>query len=205
MTTSRLEAFSDGVLAIIITIMVLELKVPQGHDLAALRHTAGTELLTYLLSFVYVGIYWNNHHHMFQLTPKITGGVLWANLHLLFWLSLFPFTTQWLASSDLARTPVMIYGVNQLAAAVAYFVLQTTILRGQVADSALARAVGTDLKGKASPVLYLCGIVAAGFSGEHHSPATWAGLAFFVAVAVMWLIPDRRIERVLAEEESATS
>jgi uncharacterized membrane protein len=198
--TSRLEAFSDGVLAIIITIMVLELKVPQGHDLSALWHTAGTSLLTYLLSFVYVGIYWNNHHHMFALTHEITGGVLWANLHLLFWLSVFPFTTAWLAQSDLARTPLMVYGVNQLAAAIAYFVLQTAILRGQPADSALARAIGPDLKGKLSPVLYLCGIVVAGFSADHHGPATWAGLAFYVAVAVNWLVPDRRIERVLADE-----
>jgi uncharacterized membrane protein len=137
---------------------------------------------------------------MFHLTRKVTGGVLWANLHLLFWLSLFPFTTAWLAQSDLARTPVMIYGVNQLAAAIAYFVLQTAILRGQAADSALARAVGTDVKGRISPVLYLCGTVVAGFSGDHPGPATWAALAFFVAVAVIWLIPDRRIERVLAEE-----
>jgi uncharacterized membrane protein len=137
---------------------------------------------------------------MFHLTRKVTGGVLWANLDLLFWLSLFPFTTAWLAESDLARTPVMLYGMNQLAAAIAYFVLQTTILRGQAANSALGRAIGNDLKGKLSPVLYFCGIVIAGFSGEHHSPATWAGLACFVAVAVMWLIPDRRIERMLAEE-----
>ncbi|HEX3610968.1 MAG TPA: TMEM175 family protein [Sporichthyaceae bacterium] len=202
MPTSRLEAFSDGVLAIIITIMVLELKVPEGNDLGALQHTAGTELLTYLLSFVYVGIYWNNHHHMFHLTKKVTGGVLWANLHLLFWLSLFPFTTAWMARSDLARTPVMIYGVNQLGAAIAFYVLQTAILREEGANCALARAVGHDLKGKISPVLYLCGIVVAGFAGSHEGKLTWAGLAFFVGVAVMWLIPDRRIERVLAEEST---
>jgi uncharacterized membrane protein len=202
MPTSRLEAFSDGVLAIIITIMVLELKVPEGNDLTSLRHTAGTELLTYLLSFVYVGIYWNNHHHMFHLTKKVTGGVLWANLHLLFWLSLFPFTTAWMARSDLARTPVMIYGVNQLGAAIAFYVLQTAILREEGANCALARAVGNDLKGKMSPVLYLCGIVVAGFAGDHRDKLTWAGLAFFVGVAVMWLIPDRRIERVLAEESA---
>src|SRR6201992_2853983 len=123
--------------------MVLELKVPEGHTFGDFFHTTGSSLLSYLLSFVYVGIYWNNHHHMFHLTRAITGGVLWANLHLLFWLSLFPFTTAWLAQSDLARTPLMIYGVNQLAAAIAYFLLQNAILRGQVANSALARAIGT--------------------------------------------------------------
>ena len=142
MQTNRLEAFSDGVLAIIITIMVLELKVPEGHTLADLRDAAGTGMLTYLLSFVYVGIYWNNHHHLLQLTDRINGGVLWANLHLLFWLSLYPFTTAWMDETDLARTPVVVYGVNLLAAAIGYYVLQQTILRGQPEDSPLRRAVG---------------------------------------------------------------
>jgi len=190
MTTSRLEAFSDGVLAIIITIMVLELKVPEGHHLHDLFDTTGTGLLTYLLSFVYVGIYWNNHHHMFQLVDRITGGVLWANLHLLFWLSLYPFTTAWMDESDFARTPVVIYGVNLLGAALAYYSLQLLIFRAEGPGSRLRAAVGSDIKGKLSPALYLSGI----------------GLAFvspllamvpFVAVALIWLVPDRRVERVI--------
>jgi uncharacterized membrane protein len=199
MKTSRLEAFSDGVLAIIITIMVLELKVPHGDTLRDLRETTGTGLLTYLLSFVYVGIYWNNHHHMFQLTERITGGVLWANLHLLFWLSLYPFTTAWMDESDFARTPVTTYGVNLLGAALAYVILQTMIVRGQEANAPLAQAIGTDLKGKLSPVLYVAGIVSALFIGEESSVPTVLAMACFVAVAVIWLIPDRRIERVVIE------
>jgi uncharacterized membrane protein len=198
MKTSRLEAFSDGVLAIIITIMVLELKVPEEPTLAALGQVAGTGLLTYLLSFVYIGIYWNNHHHMFQLTERVTGGVLWANLHLLFWLSLYPFTTAWMDESGFARTPVMMYGVNLLAAAVAYFVLQSTIVRAQP-DRRLVRAIGRDLKGKASPFLYLAGIGCASFITEESQVATWLAVGFFVTVAVIWLIPDRRIERTMSE------
>ncbi|AEH07857.1 MULTISPECIES: TMEM175 family protein [Protofrankia] len=199
MRTSRLEAFSDAVLAIIITIMVLELKVPEGHDLAALRHTSGTSLLTYLLSFVYVGIYWNNHHHTFQLVRRSTGGVLWANLSLLFFLSLFPFTTAWMDDSDFARTPVVIYGVNLLAAAIAYFVLQTVIIRSEGPDSPLRLAVGRDLKGKASMILYLAGIVSALLTGHGHIGIQVA-LGFFVAVAILWLIPDRRIDRVIRDQ-----
>ena len=202
MKTDRLEAFSDGVLAIIITIMVLELKVPEGHDFAALRHSAGTGLLTYLLSFVYIGIYWNNHHHMFQLTERITGGVLWANLGLLFWLSLFPFSTAWMDESDLARTPVVVYGVNLLAAAVAYKVLQTVIVRSQGAGSGLQRALGRDRKGKASPLLYLGGVACALLAGGGAKVGVYLAIAFFVFVAIIWLIPDRRIERILAEREA---
>ena len=199
MTTSRVEAFSDGVLAIIITVMVLGLKIPQGHDLAALRTAAGAGLLTYLLSFVYVGIYWNNHHHMFQLTARVTGRALWANLHLLFWLSLFPFTTAWMAESDFARVPVVVYGANLLGAALAYVLLQQVIIRSQGEGSALRRAVGRDTKGKASVVLYLAGIVCGSFIGPGTPIAAWLAVACFVTVAVVWLVPDRRIERVIAE------
>jgi len=197
--TSRLEAFSDGVLAIIITIMVLELKTPEGHDFAALRHTTGTALLSYLLSFVYVGIYWNNHHHMFQLVGRISGSVLWANLGLLFCLSLFPFTTAWMDETDFARTPVVAYGVNLLAAAVAYFVLQSLIIHGEGGDSPLQRAVGRDLKGKGSVVLYLAGIAAALVIDRGGRVGIWVGIGFFVAVALMWVIPDRRIDRAVRE------
>src|SRR6476659_3766127 len=157
MRTHRLEAFSDGVLAIIITIMVLELKVPKEPTLQSLGESA-TGLLTYLLSFVYIGIYWNNHHHMFQLCRKVDGSVLWANLNLLFWLSLYPFTTAWMDESDFARTPVVIYGVNLLLAALAYYLLQSMIVRAEGPDSPLRRAIGSDLKGKLSPVLYIAGI-----------------------------------------------
>ena len=159
MRTHRLEAFSDGVLAIIITIMVLELQVPEEPTLHALGDSA-TGLLTYLLSFVYIGIYWNNHHHMFQLCRKVDGSVLWANLNLLFWLSLYPFTTAWMDESDFARTPVVVYGVNLLLAAIAYYVLQQRILRAEGDDSVLREALGRDLKGKASPLIYLLGIAA---------------------------------------------
>src|SRR4051812_37829873 len=154
MRTGRLEAFSDGVLAIIITIMVLELETPAAPTLHALGESA-TSLLTYLLSFVYVGIYWNNHHHMFQLTDRVNGAVLWAHLNLLFWLSLYPFTTNWMDRSDLARTPVVIYGINLLLAAIAYYVLQQTIIRVEGEGSLLRQAIGRDLKGKASPIIYL--------------------------------------------------
>ena len=198
MRTSRLEAFSDAVLAIIITVMVLELHVPAGEDFAALRHEAGTGLLTYLLSFVFVGIYWNNHHHMFQLTGRITGAVLWANLHLLFWLSLLPFTTAWMDNSGFARVPVIVYGVDLLLAAVAYFVLQSLIIASQGADSALREAVGRDVKGRISPVLYVAGITAAWFIDGGSVVATVAAVGCYVAVAVLWLVPDRRIERVIA-------
>jgi uncharacterized membrane protein len=201
--TSRLEAFSDGVLAIVITIMVLQLQVPTGNDWRALWDTTASGALVYLLSFVYIGIYWNNHHHMFQVTERVTGGVLWANLHLLFWLSLFPFTTAWMDRSHFSRTPVMVFGIDLLAAGVAYYVLQGVILRLQGRNSPLARAIGRDLKGKLSPPLYLAGIVAAAFSRENLDLAIWIALGFFVAVAVIWLVPDRRIERLLVEEHIA--
>jgi uncharacterized membrane protein len=191
MRTSRLEAFSDGVLAIIITIMVLELKVPDGRHFSDLADSA-TGFLTYLLSFVYIGIYWNNHHHMFQLVRRINGAVLWANLHLLFWLSLFPFSTAWVDETDLARTPMVVYGVNLLAAAVAYYVLQLTIFRVEGAGGLLREAVGRDLKGKLSPVIYLAGILVSYALG-------WPGMILYVLVAAIWLVPDRRLESYVAE------
>lgn len=203
MPTSRLEAFSDGVMAVILTIMVLEIQVPEGHDLAALASSGlGLSLLTYLLSFIYVGIYWNNHHHMFQITERITGGALWANLHLLFWLSLLPFTTAWMDESTFARIPVIIYGADLLALAVAYFILQTVIIRSQGSESALRTAVGRDLKGRLSPVLYIAGIVCALLGSDEARTLVWVGVAFPVAVAILWLIPDRRIERHLAARGS---
>ena len=201
MPTSRLEAFSDGVLAIIITIMVLELKVPEGKTLADLWHSTGSSLLTYLLSFVYVGIYWNNHHHMFQLVRQIRGGVLWANLALLFCLSLFPFTTDWVDETKFQPTPVVVYGINLLAAAVAYFVLQTLITRQQGSESILRRAIGSDVKGRASPVLYLAGILCALLIDRSGRYGAAIGEGFFIAVAIIWVVPDRRIERVIRERE----
>jgi len=201
MRTSRLEAFSDGVLAIIITIMVLDLREPEHASLASLWHTSGTGLLSYLLSFVYVGIYWTNHHHMFQVTERVTGGVLWANLALLFCLSLFPFTTQWTDTSGFARTPVFVYGLNLLAAGIAYWVLQAAIIRTQGPGSPLRRAIGRDLKGKASPVGYVLGCLAALFGGGTglDRPGIWVAIACYVAVACLWIIPDRRIERRVGE------
>ncbi len=189
MRTSRLEAFSDGVLAIIITIMVLELHVPEEPTLRALGASA-TGFLTYLLSFVYIGIYWSNHHHMFHVVEQVTGGVLWANLHLLFWLSLYPFSTAWMDESDLARTPLVVYGINLLAAAIAYYVLQTAIVRSP-GGARLGEALGRDVKGKVSPAIYLLGIVLAFVN-------PWLAVACYVAVAVIWLVPDRRLERFVA-------
>ena len=190
MRTSRLEAFSDGVLAIIITIMVLELHVPEEPTLAAVGGSA-TGFLTYLLSFVYIGISWNNHHHMFHVVEHVDGAVLWANLHLLFWLSLYPFTTAWMDETELARTPLIVYGVNLLAAAIAYYVLQLAIFRAERPDSLLKDAVGRDLKGKLSPVLYLGGIAST-------YVASWLAVAFYVLVALIWLVPDRRMEAYVA-------
>jgi len=206
MRTSRLEAFSDGVLAIIITIMVLELHQPErGHtSLADLWQAAGPATLSYLLSFVYVGIYWTNHHHMFQLTTRVTGGILWANLALLFCLSLFPFTTDWTDASDYARTPVIVYGVNLLAAGVAYYILQWVIIRSQGPDSALRKAIGGDFKGKASPVAYIVGCVAALIGGAGPDrPGVWVAVACYVAVALMWVIPDRRIETAITATQDS--
>jgi uncharacterized membrane protein len=208
MRTGRLEAFSDGVLAIIITIMVLGLREPGagGADFSALWHAAGTGLLSYLLSFVYIGIYWTNHHHMFQLTERVTGGILWANLGLLFCLSLFPFTTQWTEASLYARIPVFVYGVNLLAAGIAYWILQTVIIRSQGSDSALRKALGRDRKGRSSPFGYLIGCVAALLGGAGHGPARpgiWIAIACYVGVALIWVIPDRRIETVIATHQPA--
>jgi uncharacterized membrane protein len=191
MRTHRLEAFSDGVLAIIITIMVLELKVPEEPTLHGLGQSA-TGLLTYLLSFVYIGIYWNNHHHMFLLSRKVDGSVLWANLNLLFWLSLYPFTTAWMDESEFQRTPVVVYGVNLLLAAMSYYVLQQRILRAEGQESLLREAVGRDLKGKASPLIYLLGITLCFVDPR-------LGLVPFVVVALMWLAPDRRLEKYIAD------
>lgn len=190
MTSSRLEAFSDGVMAVIITIMVLELKVPSGHDWSSL-HDVGISFVTYLLSFVYVGIYWNNHHHMFQVVERTDGIVLWANLHLLFWLSLFPFTTAWLDESRVAEAPAVLYGANLLAAAVGYYLLQLAIFQAPDGDR-LREALGVDWKGKLSPVLYLTGIALAFVSPR-------LALVPIVAVALIWLVPDRRMERYLEE------
>jgi uncharacterized membrane protein len=194
MTKGRLEAFSDGVLAIIITIMVLELKVPHSAELAALKPLLPV-FLTYVLSFVYLGIYWNNHHHMFHATKHVTGGILWANLHLLFWLSLFPFATGWMGENHFGRTPTAAYGFVLLMAAIAYYILQRTIIASQGRDSLLATAVGSDWKGKLSPILYFAAI-----------PLSFAtpvvATAIYALVALMWLIPDRRIERLLAQRPS---
>ncbi|MBB6626788.1 DUF1211 domain-containing protein [Nocardioides sp. KIGAM211] len=193
MRTSRLEAFSDGVLAIIITIMVLELRPPDGDHLGDLLDSS-TSFLTYVLSFVYIGIYWNNHHHMFQLVRRVDGRVLWANLHLLFWLSLYPFTTAWMDESDLARTPLMVYGVNLLAAALAYYVLVLVIKRAEGPGGPFAEAIGSDVKGKISPVLYLAGIGSALVAG-------WLALLFYAVVAALWLVPDRRMEAYAAAHD----
>jgi uncharacterized membrane protein len=192
MSTGRLEAFSDGVLAIIITVMVLELNVPEGDQLSNLRDDTGVGLLTYVLSFIYIGIYWNNHHHMFQIVEYVDGTVLWANLHLLFWLSLYPFTTAWLDESKVALTPTVVYGVNLLAAAIAYYLLQQRMMRVPVTGPLLRDIVGNDLKGKLSPVIYLAGILLAFVE-------PWLALVPFFVVALIWLIPDRRVERYLSE------
>jgi uncharacterized membrane protein len=199
MGTGRLEAFSDGVVAIIITIMVLELKVPHGTTFADLKPLLPV-FLSYLLSFIYVGIYWNNHHHMLQLVQSVSGPILWANLHLLFWLSLVPFVTSWIGENHLSAIPVALYGVVLIMAALAYTLLMTLMIRHEGPDSALARAMGRDLKGKASPVLYIAGIVCASFIGDETGIATVLALAFFVGVAIMWLVPDRRIERVIGTD-----
>ena len=194
MTKERLVAFSDGVLAIIITIMVLELKVPHGADFSALRPLVPV-FLSYVLSFVYVAIYWNNHHHLFYVTERVNGATLWANVHLLFWLSLIPFTTGWMGENHLAPVPTAIYGINLLACALAYTILQKqiTALHGQ--DSLLAQAMGSDIKGKASLVCYVAAITFAFVQ-------PWISAAFFVVVALIWLLPDPRIERAVAEQTS---
>ena len=193
MKTSRLEAFSDGVLAIIITIMVLELKVPHSVELAALKPMLPV-FLSYVLSFIYLGIYWNNHHHLFQAAEQVSGGILWANLHLLFWLSLFPFTTGWMGENHLAPTPTAVYGFVLLMAAIAYYILQRTIIAREGRGSLLALAIGKDWKGKLSPVLYLIAIPLAFVN-------SWIASGLYAFVAFLWLIPDPRIERRLEKHE----
>jgi uncharacterized membrane protein len=189
MRKNRLEAFSDGVIAIIITIMVLELKVPHGESIETLKPLIPV-FLSYILSFVYLGIYWNNHHHMLHAADKVTGQILWANLHLLFWLSLVPFATGWMGENHFGPAPSALYGVVLLMAAIAYWILQQLIIAAQGPNSILKKAVGGDWKGKVSPVLYAVAILLA-FWQE------WISLALYVLVALLWLIPDRRIENVL--------
>ncbi len=195
MHKGRLEAFSDGVLAIIITIMVLEMKVPHSHDeVAGASFTDLAALLpvffSYVLSFVYVGIYWNNHHHLFQATTRVGGGVLWANLHLLFWLSLLPFATGWMGENHFAQATVVLYGAVLTFAAVAYYILVRALLAHHGPDSALGKAIGADFKGRISLVIYLVGIGLA-------LVQPWLGVATYSVVALIWLVPDRRIERTL--------
>jgi uncharacterized membrane protein len=194
MGKNRLEAFSDGVIAIIITIMVLELKVPHGDSVEALMPLFPV-FLSYVLSFVYLGIYWNNHHHMLHTCVKVTGAMLWANLHLLFWLSLVPFATGWMGENHFAAVPSAVYGVVLLMAAIAYWILQELIIATQGEDSLLKKAVGGDWKGKLSPVLYVVAIVAAYWS-------QWISISLYVIVALIWLVPDRRIERVFPSAET---
>ena len=193
MPKNRLEAFSDGVIAIIITIMVLEMKVPHGNDIQVLRPLLPI-FLSYVLSFVYIGIYWNNHHHLFQATEEVSGGILWANLHLLFWLSLFPFTTAWVGENHLVPIPTAIYGFVLLMAAIAYYILQRTIIAKEGRESLLAHAVGGERKGKLSLVLYLVAIPLAFVS-------VWIAAGLYVFVALLWLIPDPRIEREIEKRE----
>jgi uncharacterized membrane protein len=194
MNRGRLEAFSDGVIAIIITIMVLEMKVPRGENLEALSPVLPV-FLSYILSFTYVGIYWNNHHHMLHTVTAVTGGMLWANLHLLFWLSLFPFTTGWMGENHFTAIPTALYGIVLLMAAIAYNVLQEVIIRAQGPDSVLKKAVGRDWKGKLSPILYFLSIVAALYSPS-------ISQTIFVAVALIWLVPDRRIKNTLSRSDA---
>ena len=191
MTKNRLEAFSDGVMAIIITIMVLELKVPHGTGLNNLLPLLPV-FLSYILSFIYVGIYWNNHHHLFHTVKNVSGGILWANLHLLFWLSLFPFVTGWMGENNFALLPTAVYGGVLMMAGTAYFVLEVIIIKQQGENSILAKAVGSDLKGKVSIIIYLIAITATLIS-----PLISQGL--FIIVAFIWIIPDKRIEKVLFE------
>jgi len=189
MGKNRLEAFSDGVIAIIITIMVLELKIPHGESLATLVPLVPV-FMSYVLSFVYVGIYWNNHHHMLHACSRVSGGVLWANLHLLFWLSLFPFVTGWMGENHFAAVPSALYGGVLLAAAIAFLILQQAIIAAQGPGSPLKAAIGSDWKGKLSPVMYMLGIISTFLW-------PWVAQALYVAVALLWLVPDRRIEKSL--------
>ena len=192
MGKDRLAAFSDGVIAIIITIMVLELKLPEHNGSVTVLVAAAPSFAGYVLSFIYVAIYWNNHHHMLHTVHRVDGLILWANAHLLFWLSLVPATTAWLGNNFLAPVPTALYGVSLLMPAIAYFLLQRAIIHRQGAHSVLATAVGRDLKGKLSPFAYLIGIVFAFYQ-------PWVSIAMYVLVAIVWLVPDRRIERVVGE------
>ena len=189
MSKDRLQAFSDGVIAILITIMVLELRTPKGTDWHALREELPV-LLAYVLSFVFIGIYWNNHHHMLSAVNRVSGAALWANQHLLFWLSLVPFATGWMSENNFPPVPTAVYGIVLLGAALAYYVLQTTLLRADHEGSMLAEAIGNDFKGKLSPLLYCVGIGLAAVN-------RWLSISAYVVVALVWLIPDRRVERVL--------
>ena len=193
MNKARLEAFSDGVIAILITILVLELKVPREADWQALRPLAPV-FLTYVLSFVFLGIYWTNHHHLLQAADGITGGILWANLHLLFWLSLMPFVTGWMGENHFAAVPTALYGVVLLMAAIAYWILQQIIIASQGPGSLLKIAIGNDWKGKLSPVAYAVAIVTAFWS-------QWISGCIYALVALIWLVPDRRIEKALRGKE----
>ena len=186
MSKDRLQAFSDGVIAILITIMVLDLRIPQGSTFSAL-HPVLPVLLTYVLSFVNLGIYWNNHHHLLHATKRVSGGILWANLHLLFWLSLFPFATGWMGENHFHSLPTAAYGTVLLLGAIAYYILQTTIIAVQGHDSDLAGAIGRDVKGKISPAIYAVAIPAAFLD-------RWIAVGLYVVVALMWLVPDRRLE-----------
>jgi uncharacterized membrane protein len=190
MTKNRMEAFSDGVLAIVITIMVLELRAPESAELSALQPLLPI-VLGYILSFVYLGIYWNNHHHLLHATGQVSAGILWANLHLLFWLSLFPFATAWASHSHIAPVPTAAYGVVLLMAAIAYYILQSAIIARQGSDSVVRSAVGRDWKGKLSPVIYLAAIPLAFLN-------PWISNSLYVLVALIWIVPDRRIEKRLS-------
>jgi uncharacterized membrane protein len=193
MRTGRLEAFSDGVLAIIITIMILEIKVPVRGEFIDLKPLLPI-FLSYVLSFIYIAIYWNNHHHMMQTVKHVTGKILWANLHLLFWLSLVPFVTGWIGENHFAKAPMVLYGIILLMAAIAYFILEQRIIKDQGSDSILARAIGKDLKGKISPVLYIVAIGSCWLS-------TWISGIIYVIVAIIWLVPDKRIEIIFINQE----
>jgi uncharacterized membrane protein len=193
MRKERLEAFSDGVLAIIITIMVLEIKVPLGDKLSDLKPLIPV-FSSYILSFIYIGIYWNNHHHMMHTVKRVTGDILWANLHLLFWLSLVPFVTGWMGENHFKPVPVALYGIILLMAAIAYYILQTRIITNHGPDSILAKAIGNDIKGKISPILYLLAIGLSWING-------WLSGGIYILVALIWLVPDRRIEGIFREGE----
>lgn len=189
MTANRLEAFSDGVLAIIITIMVLEIKVPLGTNFNALTPLISV-FLSYLLSFIYIGIYWNNHHHLMQIVTKINGGILWSNLNLLFWLSLIPFATGWIGATKFSKEPMALYGIILLMSAISWHILQLQIIKTQGEDSILAKAVGNDIKGKISPILYIIGIISSWYS-------PYVSGACYVLVELIWIIPDKRIENII--------